>query len=286
MGNIYKHIRKIIFVIVLVFLFEDFSCVCGMAKLCKPGDLGEPRSSFELGSASNIDGSNVIISVFVDTPSRKWSEKEKERSLEYLSGACDYISSECDKYGASPDFIYDWKEDAKLLYNAKILREPGGDEFEEYLDKHIAVWVKYLLCTHFENTHNDHFLTGYDRFKDKYEADNIFLICFFNMDGRAYAICYDGIDSPNESLVAYRNSNEATLAHEILHLFGTHDFYEGAEYTSDAVKYIMGKYPNDIMLKTTMNNDKIKESLGELSAYHLGLLDSVEDIEVFPQLLR
>lgn len=253
----------------------------------QPGDLGEPRSSFNMGSAAMLEGSNTIVSVFVDTPNAKWSEKEKLSTLDSLKSATEYLKAQGSQYDKNIEFNYDWSKDSNLKYSARMFRKPDNSEgFEDYLDRYIALWREYHLRKDaYSGMYNNEFGDGYERLISLYESDNIFMIVYLKGEGRAYAICYDGIDSPKESLVAYEGSSPAAMAHEILHLYGAHDFYEGAEYTDDAVDFIMDKYPGDIML-TIDRGMKITKVIDPLTAYHLGWIDECPDTDIFSQFIR
>jgi len=236
------------------------------------GDIGEPRSSYDLGYAGKAEGRVVIVSFFVDSDDCKWTRNEMKKCLSPLKTACDFIEKQAKKYDKEVEFVYDWNEDPKLLRRRKTGFPVWDNEyFEADFDEKIEQWVNSVV--------------SYDDYLSKYDADSVFTIFYFNTDARAYAICYDGIDIEEESLVAFKSSSAAVYAHEILHLFGAHDFYEEAEYTEDAVKYIRKNYANDIML-TTPSGKNINRTVGKLTAYHLGWLDEVKDIELFPEFER
>jgi len=237
-----------------------------------PGDLGEPRSSYMLGSAKSAEGKNIIISLYADTPDNSWSDDERDAELEKLREACEYIEDSASSYGRDAEFITDYKSDRRLLMNSRIYRPvENSDDFYDYLDRITALWIDYVA--------------DYDGLLEKYDADGIFMIIHFKEAGRSYAVCYDGIDNEDESLIVYNDATASTYAHEILHLFGAHDFYSRAEYTEDAVSYIEEKYPDDIMLTLGQSN-KITSKIGELTAYHLGWLDAPLEVKEFSQLQR
>lgn len=96
---------------------------------------------------------------------------------------------------------------------------------------------------------------------------------------------------------AYTNGepeSPATFAHEILHLFGAPDFYEGSSdpYVDAALTaYVEETYPDDIMLSTyeadgTSRFDAISKTISPLTAYCLGLAESCPELEQFPALGR
>ena len=85
---------------------------------------------------------------------------------------------------------------------------------------------------------------------------------------------------------------QPTFAHEILHLFGAPDFYEGSSdpYVDAALTaYVEETYPDDIMLSTyeadgTSRFDVISKTMSPLTAYCLGLAESCPELEQFPAL--
>ena len=84
----------------------------------------------------------------------------------------------------------------------------------------------------------------------------------------------------------------ATYAHEILHLFGAPDLYEGSSdpYVDEAlVSYVADTYPGDIMLSTYEDDgssrfDAITKEISPLTAYCLGLTDTCPELAQFPLL--
>lgn len=238
----------------------------------KLGDLGEPRSSFMLGSAVKAEGRNVIISLFADTPSETFNEADIEDSFTPLDTACRYIEDSAKEYGVETEFIYDYREDKDLLIRSRIYRDLSDEEeFEDYLDRIIALWIDYRA--------------DFEGVKKKYDADGVFLLIHFKEEGRSYAITFDGIDNEDESLIVFRDAPAAEYAHEILHLFGAHDFYRGAEYTDDVVDFIENEYPDEIMLSFDYSKE-IDEKISPLTAYHLGWAEEPSEVSEFSQLKR
>lgn len=240
------------------------------------GDLGEPASSFELGSAKRLEGRNVIVCFYVDTPESSWKTSEINSTVKDMKTACEYIEDTASKYGIETSFEYDWSLGGKnrcLYHRAKIpFLTDETDASDDLMGEYIEKWVSYL--------------PSFDAVKEAYNADNVFFIVFLSQEGRSYSLVYDGEDSVNESIEIYKGENPSSIAHEILHLFGAHDYYDGAEYTEDVVSYIKKKYPNEIMLTTQMGKGKIPQMVSDITAYHLGWIDSVDELKDFPQLTR
>lgn len=262
---------KISCLLVLFCLLCVLTSLVYITPQTKPGDIGEPLNSYNLGYAKKLEGKTIIISLFVETPDNRWSMKDMKSTLPHLAKACEYIKIQAQNYDKDIEMVYDWTENTGLLRRKKIDVEASDENFEDELDKNIADWTRKFI--------------PYERILKKYEADNIFTILYFNTRGRAYAICYDGEDIEEETLIVYNNSEASVFAHEMLHLFGAHDYYEDAEYSEEAVKYIKKQYPNDIMLSVSKGNS-IGNTIGRLTAYHLGWIDEIEDTSIFKEFER
>lgn len=84
--------------------------------------------------------------------------------------------------------------------------------------------------------------------------------------------------------------NPATYAHEILHLYGALDLYEGAS-PEDVNEYVTETYPYEIML-STYNETLIPNEYGEvkmispITAYMLNWVEEVEELTLFPEMER
>lgn len=270
-------------IILLLMLSDLFTCVEAFAL---PGDLGEPFSSFQKGTAKSLEGRTVIISMFVDTPSFVWTTREIKKELPVMDSTFEYITRQAKEYDVECEFVYDFENELMsgtttqtmnafnldLFHRRRIQMDTEETkEFEYYLDDMLEIWKSGAV--------------SYDKVLKKYDADNVFMIIFFKGDGRDYAITYDGEDSEQETLISYSTSGACTMAHEILHLFGAHDFYEGAEYTEDTTEYLKNEYKNDIMLKVNPPG-KITKTVGAVTAYQLGWTDECEDLKEHPELKR
>ena len=244
----------------------------------EPGEPGNPRSSYKLGSAKSLEGKNLIYSLFVDTPDAEWTDPDKKKALKNLKIAKEYIEAEAKGYHKKAELVVDFEENEDLTGSARIhFSLKDGEDYEEALDEEIAGWLEDQI--------------DYEALTKEYKAKGIATIVFVNHKGSTYAICYDGVDNPQESLVMFAGEVPAVYAHEILHLFGAHDLYEDAEYTEEVCEYVKKAYPDEIMYtvkdeKGRLNNSEIQNELSPVTAYHLGWVNYIEEIDVFPQLKR
>lgn len=239
---------------------------------------GNPRSSYGLGSAAYLEGDNLLYSLFVDTPESSFEEEDKEEVLKKLLCAADYIETEAEEYGCDVKLICDFDEQPLLTGSARVdFAVADEEDFLEALDEEIAVWTEEQI--------------DYEKLKKAYRAEGLALLVFINNPGTSYAIVYDGTDLQKESLVLFAEEPPSVYAHEILHLFGAHDLYSGAEYTKEIAEYVAKNYPTEIMYTVlspnqTAQQEKIENSISPITAYHLGWIDEIEEIELFPQLKR
>lgn len=237
-----------------------------------------PRSSYGLGSAKLLEGRNLLYSLFVDTPQSTWSLEAKKETLGNLNMAADYIEEKAKEYGQETELICNWQENKELTGNVSVDFEIADDkDFIDRLDQEIGVWVESLV--------------DYDGLTSEYQAEGIALLVFVDNPGTSYAIVYDGMDNPKESVVFFAKEGPAVYAHEILHLFGAHDLYQGAEYSKEITDYIENAYPMEIMRTVTDENGRVSEDaitniISPVTAYHLGWADTVEETDRFPQLKR
>lgn len=244
--------------------------------------LGEPRSSFGLGSAPFLKGKNILVSLFVTTPESGWTEEEKAKMLAKMEIAVDYIESRASEYGVDTSLIFDWSSESSLMAEADTDFLINEDvDFMDRLDEEIVCWFDEKI--------------SYEDLLNQYDAGGIATCIFINNPGISYAIVYDGTDNEQESIILFsgdyykegREETPAVYAHEILHVFGAHDLYEDAEFTREATDYIADVYPDELMYTVSGSGQKsIDKILSPITAYHLGWIDYTEELDLFPQLDR
>lgn len=248
-----------------------------------PAKLGEPRSSYGIGSASYLWGRNILISVFVNTPESSFTEEDKQKALAKVKTAVTYIEAQAQSYEIEAELVYDWSSDSNLIIEDSV--EFAVNEKSHYwnrMDRKIAEWYSDEI--------------SYEDLLAEYDAQGLAIMVFVNNDGISYANVYDGIDSVQESLVLFTGDyyrpgvpeTAVSYAHEILHVFGAHDLYEDAEYTAEVTDYIGQHYPREIMYTVSGSEgaQPIHNTLSPITAYHLGWVDEAEEVTLFPQLER
>lgn len=247
-----------------------------------------------LGSASELDGNIVVVSIFLDDDQTKWDFGNRNadvtmraNSLQYLGIATQWISDNAEQWGKEPVFFYNWEEDAQLYYETEIVadvtdeEEDPSEELSDFIDQYIYV----------------------DELLERYEADSIVFMAFVNTPSGnsepSYTLPFDdSIESPYEIVYILTRcdgeiENPATYAHEILHTFGAPDLYTDEfpayNYNIDStyVAYCEEHHANEIMFTTydaeTLESyyDHISNELTDITAYYIGWTDTCEDVELF-----
>lgn len=240
--------------------------------------LDHSLSSYGLGSARYLEGRTVFYSMYVDTPDQSWQPEEQEAALEKLAIASDYLVDVAEGYQRDLEFVYDWQEHPDLKGNVSVdFSILDYDEFEGVLKAEINQWVKERV--------------DYEEVMQRYDAEGMALLLFVNNPGVSYSLVFDGMDNPKESVILFAGEQPAVYAHEILHVFGAHDLYDGEEYSAGVTKYVAQNYPLEIMRTVRDGQGRAREKeivniISPITAYHLGWLEEIPELEQFPQLER
>lgn len=234
------------------------------------------------GSASYIDGTTIIVSFLGYDPTNEWDYNNEEDSetihqtLSYLETATDWITEEVKSYGAEARFVYNWEENPDLIYGARFYEEMESETTQTYFSQ------RAFIDTNIDS----------GALLEKYNADNIIYMFFFNTDFSNSANPFtmpnpyhNGILYDKEIINIFVKFDDvyvtppATYAHEILHTFGAHDlYYENDAITAEYVEYCSETGSRDIMF-TVDSGDTITNILSETDAYYIGIADNSDDVE-------
>lgn len=248
------------------------------------------EEELKLGSAKVLEGDNVLITVFVDINGDKWTEEEKKYCKDSLAEAVTWIEKEGEVYGKQLHFIYDMNSESDLLYYQSIdftVESDTKDRNQYTYYRYNKSWIRKNL--------------DMESVKEKYGTDSIGYLFFVKDEGISYTYPHylEDMNSDKEEMctIYLRDSsnyglyeNPATYAHEILHLYGALDLYNGAcpEEIND---YVISKYPNEIMLSTYFetlipNEYTGVKNISPITAYMLGWTDDIDELRLFPEMER
>ena len=256
---------------------------------------------YNLGSAKDLSGDVVVVSVFADCPSFCWDYNSEEdlalqdEMLKQLGIATDWISEQAADYGQEVNFIYDWTGDSALKttdsFSLDISTKDNDSMYYMMKHTHISAGERNVWSPLEELT---------IELLDKYETDEVLYLFFLNgtetNENQCFALTRDlssAIEpfegALHEMAAIYCSweygkrsgtQNAIVMAHEILHLFGAVDVYQASkaipqsyvdEVKKKGIKDIMGTI--DVSQR---NPDYVDAVLSEIDAYYVGLLPTSE----------
>lgn len=244
----------------------------------------DPSVFSKIGSAGEPNGKNVVVSIYMDDATTRWSESDADNEMiydmkDYLEMACNWISSQVANYGAKAEFIYDWEQDEELVYEMKTDLDIPHDE------QRVCEGIPQLVDRTVDT----------DSLMSKYSADNVIYMVFVNTplssNITSYTMNYfEGVSYPYEICYIFANVDgyqecPAGIAHEMLHTFGAPDLYMADIYgdnygvPEEMVKYYEEVQSNDIMFtnydRKTGDSyyDRITNEFTDLDAYYCGIAD-------------
>ena len=243
-----------------------------------------------LGSATQLDGNIVVVSIFVNDTDYSWDftnsddQATRDDSLTYLGIATDWITENAHDWNKDPEFIYNWEENSDLYYEATISCAITDADTDP--SSYIAQYIQNCID-------EEQLLT-------KYDAESIVYMTYLNTTSENTAVSYsmpytDASDYTEEVCYMLLNANDeiecpAGYAHEILHLFGAPDLYTSDDPAYNCnidgayVEYCETAHANDIMLTTydvdTLDTyyDHISNELSDVTAYYIGWTDGCQDV--------
>ncbi len=256
--------------------FICFVMLLSVAALCfAPAVAASPFRS-PRGSCDFIGGTTVVVTIFVDDPYNNWdfsrsSDKTSYfRVLSRLETACNWLSGQVSRYGASAKIYWDWHNLKHMYYwfaSGKKMRDYENTYTE--LQRFITDNIPLQTIRDYYNADNVLFMALYNQSKSDTNGGVSFPLDFYayaNADD-AYEILWV-MDEDNG-----RSVSAAGLAHEIMHCFGAVDLYAASEYvTRQYADHLNSIRSNDIMFRIDYSDpDHIGESFSELDAYYMGL---------------
>ena len=248
---------------------------------------GHSTAEQRYGSVKLLTQPTVLVSVFLNAPDcDPWTESERSDALARVDTALDWLAGQGSSYGVKTMLRH-----ADGGYYMLQNTVSGGEQSEE---SDALLGELDALSKRIDT----------DALRAEYGTSNIGVLYFLPVGGTSFAMVHyadSGEQYYYEYACLYRYDaysadaepeNPATYAHEILHLFGAPDLYEGSTdaFVDDALlAYIEHSCPNDIMHSTydadgTSRLQDISQVISPLTAYCVGLADSCPELAMFPAL--
>ncbi|MDP4208046.1 MAG: hypothetical protein Q8928_04445 [Bacteroidota bacterium] len=219
------------------------------------------------GSALSLGGKVYILSVFVTTPKEKWTYDDKIKLISRQILAQDWLVKQAKEYGVQLSFLNGFYGVKTDMVVDEII---SNKEHEGRVD-----WVNYILTKAGYKSPADF----QERLKNTYsDCDNSLVIIYANTKGRSYAVPFHTGMNKNKYFVegccVYRYYKgvellPATIAHEILHLFGAWDLYKDGAKTLERANRAWELFPHDVMREGSYDINNLK--IDRLTAWLVGL---------------
>lgn len=247
------------------------------------------------GSVQLLSEPTVLVSIYLNDAATGsiWTMEARAAAQQQVAMAVNWLTEQAAGYGVTTQLYYDdgsANSDLSYTYAVKARLRGGVDsqESNEFLDEMDA------LCATVDT----------EALRQRYGTDHVGFLLFLPVAGTSFTMAHYAEDDLNfyyEYCCLYRNDayaaepepeSPATYAHEILHLFGATDLYEGSAdpyVDGELTAYVEQTYPDDIMLSTYAADGSnlytsIDKVISPLTAYCIGLADTCPELALFPQL--
>lgn len=260
-----------------------------------PSQGGVPRTDAQqtYGSAGLLAWPTTLVSVYLDEKDgAAWTQEMIGQSQENLAQAVGWIGAQAGTYGVTPRIhCDDGAGDPSTLLFVHSTYDGTFPDGQDDEDSAVLDEAFTALCESLDT----------EALHQKYATSSVGFLLFLPVPGSSYSMVHY---MDNGSAYYYEYSclyaydlysgptvpeGPATYAHEILHLYGAPDLYEGSTdqfATPELLDYVAQTWPDAIMRDTYTPDGAIQyggidQTLCPLTAYRLGLCDSFEGMEVW-----
>ncbi len=203
------------------------------------------------GSAKMLEGKTESVIFFISDPNTEWTKTEKKEMVQLIYDAENWLIDQAKDNGKQLYFshhFFGWEQDIVVPAIQDGVRSG-------YEDVTLAKKITEII--------------GYDsplQILEQFPADNTQLLFVLKKDGASYAFAYDeGMADEYyvEGMAIYHRFSPdmpncvACVAHEMLHLFGAHDYYKTFQTTLEQETEAKAKYPDSIMLRTSYDINEL-----------------------------
>ena len=210
----------------------------------------QSNAAFHIGSAKAFRGNTVIATVFVSDRSTSWSRTETDTMTGYMREGMTWLINEARRYNTTISFTEHWLNNNQELKLDRMPATGSGRRAE------IAENISEVILNRL----------GYRRPLDLYNeliagpgVDHVVLMLILktNIDSCfafpfSHGDCRDTgyLETIVQIVPNMRDAAEfrgVCFAHEILHLFGAEDFYQGGRVTRRINQTLRQMFPRSIM---------------------------------------
>jgi len=243
----------LITIILLFIVFQIASC--------------QNNGANQAGSAFELSGRVRTIAVFISERDKQWTEWEKRANCDKLLEAHNWLQAQGKLWNVDVSFDIDtvgYEED--ILFDTISQGFGSGNERVDWAEL-IAKKLGYATP-----------LEWYNTVKKQDVEESIQIIIFAKESGTGYALAFeDGMDEEKyffECAILYQQYLSggalapASLAHEMLHLYGSWDLYETFQQSAENAAEAAELFPNSIMRIVTYDFNDV--AVDSLTAWRIG----------------
>lgn len=229
------------------------------------------ESTINVGTAKHLYGKVHVLSIFVSNTTNLWARNDISNTLEKLLESQRWLKIQAARYGKTVHFVNTiFGEDFPIC----------DDTLPKSCDCENAYYYACSLIQRIGFGDNESYIRWVQEHTD---CDQCLVIIFCNKDGRSFASPISKelqINNPTrynlECCFLYRyytdsitETTSASIAHEILHLFGAWDLYELDSNDTPRFEKCNQMFPDSIMIETYRSIWDTK--IDEINAWLVGL---------------
>lgn len=241
-----------------------------------------------MGSVGLLTDRTLLVSLYLNTAESQWTVAEKAQMQVFLQKALSWMDEQAAEYGKRLSIVSEL-DNPRLQFSMKLdgAVPDGTENIPDSFDSQVLA-----ACTKL----SDELLTG------QYQDWNLGFVVLLPTAGQDFTMVYE---PEYEGAYYYEYSvfyqydiymdepetwtGPATMAHELLHLFGAYDLYEGTTDTQvspELISYVERNCPGEIMYYTynddnSISYDGVHKEISALTAYRVGLTDQLGEFAQF-----
>lgn len=237
------------------------------------------RPHYDVGTAGQLEGDPFFLCIFLDDSESRWTESELQTFLqEKFHPGIDWLCQQASYWGVHLEYTagYYWNyNSATCRYNG-LVGDFNGDLKNDVLEQAASS----LGFTSKEEMHQS--------MLEWSGKDQVAYVVILNKEGRSYAMMdwyNDGYDYMEYCVLFSKPSYvgdlvydcpPATVAHEVLHLFGAEDYYSEGTQRVQRAQLASSYFYNDLMLN--LYCDISYNTVGAYTAYTVGWTDVTPNV--------
>lgn len=237
----------------------------------------DSRSSFNLGSCKDLSEDPYTVFLFLDDNESSWTETEvSEFWYNSIETGYSYLETEAARYGVDLElekagYATDPSHGISLKYNGIVTANLMEESVSHDIFDQAAASLGFSSVEDMNQ-----YLQSYSG------KSQVAYVIALDKPGRSYA--HPAQAPSHNSLIEYCvvfssnlnstvDTSAATIAHEVLHLFGAEDYYDPYGTTPKRAELAKTLYPNDIMHITATDVNTL--TAGAFTAYTVGWTDTL-----------